>query len=87
VTIRAGDLGRTGTGLDQEEGISGGDVFYHKAREAKGKQRRKHTRRDTSFEEDRFGVSLKYTALAIVWPCSTEPAEEPVSCEQMHPAG
>jgi len=36
VTIRAGGLGRTGTGLDQEEGISGGDVFYHKAREAKG---------------------------------------------------
>jgi hypothetical protein len=66
VTIRAGGLGCTGTGLDKEEGISGGDVFYHKAREAKGKHRRKHTRRDTSYEEDRFCVSLKYTPLGIV---------------------
>src|SRR2546426_7121519 len=84
VTIRAGGLGRTGTGLDKEQGVSGGDVFYHKAREAQGKQRRKHTSRDTSHEEDRFCVSLKYTPLAIVWPCSTEPAEEPLSCGQLH---
>jgi hypothetical protein len=37
VTIRTGGLGCIGTGIDQEQGISGGDVFYHKAREAKGK--------------------------------------------------
>jgi hypothetical protein len=66
VTIRTGGLGRIGTGIDQEQGISGGDVFYHKARKAKGKQRRKHIRRDTSHEEDKFCLSPKYTWWAIV---------------------
>ena len=36
VTIRAGSLGRTGTGVDEERGISCGDVFYHKAGRGKG---------------------------------------------------
>ena len=79
VTIRAGGLGCTGTSLAKEEGISGGDVCDHKAREAEGKHRRHHTSRDTSSEAERFCVSLKYTPLGIVWPCSTKPAEEPGS--------
>ena len=43
MTIRAGGLGRTGTGVNEECGVGCGDVFHHKTRQGKGQQRRQHT--------------------------------------------
>ena len=83
VTIRAGGLGGAGAGLDKQCGIGCGDVFYHKTREDKRKQRRQHTIGDTSYQEEKFCVSLQYTRWVIVWPRSTKPAEEPVSSGQV----
>jgi hypothetical protein len=48
VTIGAGGRGRIGTGVDEERGVSRGDVFHHQARQGKRKQRRRHTIGDTS---------------------------------------
>src|SRR5262245_60905490 len=84
MTIRTARLGGTGTGLNEKRRTVGGDVFHRQVRYGKGKQRRRHTIEDTSHEEEKFSISLKYTWRVTVWPYSTEPAEEPVSCEQIH---
>src|SRR5262249_60948613 len=48
VTIGAGGYGCTGTGVDEECGVSRGDVFHHQTRQEKGKQGRRHIIGDTS---------------------------------------
>jgi hypothetical protein len=44
VTIRAGGLTRISVSVDEERGVTHGDVFHHQARHKKRKQRRRHTR-------------------------------------------